>query len=72
MTSPPGGGNDGSAAEPRRFVCARCGTTADVPTEDPPLTWTYSIEGGARRLYCEACSREHLRSIEGRLESDWW
>ncbi|MEU4465115.1 hypothetical protein AB0G20_15590 [Streptomyces sp. NPDC024017] len=72
MTSPPGGSGDGSAAEPRRFACARCGTTADVLTEGPPLTWTYSVEDGARRSYCETCSRENLRSIEGRLDSDWW
>ncbi|MGI5367525.1 hypothetical protein C9J60_12510 [Streptomyces sp. A244] len=72
MTSPPGGGDNGSAEEPRRFVCARCGTSVDVLTEGPPLTWTYSVESGIRQYYCETCSRENLRSIEGRLDSDWW
>ncbi|WP_437016602.1 hypothetical protein [Streptomyces sp. enrichment culture] len=71
MTSPPGG-DDGSATEPRRFVCARCGAPVDVPTEGPPLTWTYSVESGIRQYYCEICSRGNLRSIEGRLDSDWW
>ncbi|WP_435808918.1 hypothetical protein [Streptomyces massasporeus] len=41
-------------------------------TDGPPLTWTFSVEDGARRHYCETCSRENLRSIEGRLDSDWW
>ncbi|MCE7050500.1 hypothetical protein [Streptomyces purpurascens] len=69
MTSPPGGNDDGgSAAEPERLVCARCGTSAEAPR----LTWTCSVEHSARRDFCETCSRENLRSIEGRLDSDWW
>ncbi|GHD10134.1 hypothetical protein GCM10010313_31690 [Streptomyces violarus] len=69
MTSPPGGNDDdGSAAEPERLVCARCGTSAEAPQ----LTWTCAVERGARRDFCETCSRENLRSIEGRLDSDWW
>ncbi|MFI1417139.1 hypothetical protein ACH4VX_03955 [Streptomyces sp. NPDC020731] len=67
MTSHPGGSDDdGSAAEP--LVCARCGTRA----EGPQPTWTFSVEDGARRHYCEACSRDNLRAIEGRLDSQWW
>ncbi|MFF5371645.1 hypothetical protein [Streptomyces sp. NPDC013187] len=41
-------------------------------TEGAPLTWTYSVEDGALRHYCETCSRENLRSIEGRLDADRW
>ncbi|WP_408649062.1 hypothetical protein [Streptomyces poriticola] len=58
------GGRDGRASR----VCARCGTTA----EGLPPTWTCSVENGSRRYFCEACSREHLRAIEGRLDSAWW
>ncbi|MCX3059318.1 hypothetical protein [Streptomyces beihaiensis] len=67
MTSLPGGD---SAQQPdqRTFVCARCGTTA----EGPPPTWTFSVEGGAPRYFCDACARENIRAIEGRLDSDWW
>ncbi|MFF5977339.1 hypothetical protein ACFY78_00665 [Streptomyces olindensis] len=73
MTSPPRGSDDGSTAGPRRrFMCARCGTSADDQTAGPPLTWTCSVEDGVRRYFCESCSRENLRSIEGRLDSDWW
>ncbi|MER7404424.1 hypothetical protein ABT373_18470 [Streptomyces sp. NPDC000070] len=72
MTSPPEGGDDGSAAESRPLVCDRCDTSAGTPADGPPLTWTCSVENGVRRYFCESCSRENLRSIEGRLDSDWW
>ncbi|MFF1278551.1 hypothetical protein ACFVZC_35080 [Streptomyces marokkonensis] len=69
MTSHSGGGDDdGPEAEPERLVCARCGARA----EDPQPTWTYSVENGAPRYYCEQCSRDHLRAIEGRLDPQWW
>ncbi|WP_200958211.1 hypothetical protein [Nocardioides sp. Soil805] len=46
--------------------CGRQGSGAET------LTWTTSIENGRRRSYCEECSRSHLRSIEGKLDSEWW
>ena len=51
------------------MVCARCGTTADGPQ---PVTWTCSVENGVRQYFCDTCSRENLRAIEGRLDSSWW
>ncbi|MHC0430113.1 hypothetical protein ACX6XY_07985 [Streptomyces sp. O3] len=48
--------------------CSRCGAVA----EGPPLTWTCSVENGARRYFCETCARANLRAIEGRLDSNWW
>ncbi|CAL9444847.1 hypothetical protein SUDANB54_02317 [Streptomyces sp. enrichment culture] len=30
------------------------------------------MENGVRLHYCERCSRENLRAIEGRLDSQWW
>ncbi|MDQ0751163.1 hypothetical protein QF034_005394 [Streptomyces africanus] len=72
MTSPPSGGDDSSAAEPQPLVCDRCGTSAGILADGPPLTWTHSVENGVRRYFCETCSRDNLRSIEGRLDSDWW
>lgn len=54
------------------MTCARCGTTVD----EPPLTWTTSVEtrGKDKRTvhYCDTCSRENVRAIEGRLDQDWW
>ncbi|MFE9019762.1 hypothetical protein ACFYNL_14485 [Streptomyces sp. NPDC007808] len=69
MTSPSGAGDDGgSAEEPQLLVCARCGTRAELPQP----TWTFSVENGKRHYFCDTCSRENLRAIEGRLDSDWW
>ncbi|MFI5683926.1 hypothetical protein [Streptomyces sp. NPDC051636] len=70
MTSLPGGSDHGgSSAEPQPLVCARCGTPAAGP---PPPTWTCSVENGVRQYFCDTCSRENLRAIEGRLDSAWW
>jgi len=69
VTSHPGGSDQGgSAPEPDSLVCARCGTTA----EGPRPTWTCSVENGVRQYFCDTCSRENLRAIEGRLDSAWW
>ena len=49
-------------------ACGRCGTVVD----GPPVTW--SSETGARGTtwLCERCTRDNLRSIEGRLDEAWW
>ena len=61
---------DPPALEP--VTCARCGATA----EELPLTWSASVErrGSHRRTvhHCDRCSRENVRSIEGRLDEAWW
>ncbi|MET9499181.1 hypothetical protein [Streptomyces sp. NPDC006552] len=67
MTSQPGD-DRAHRPSPADAVCARCGTTA----QGPPLTWTCSVERGVRRYFCDACAREHIRAIEGRLDSDRW
>jgi len=36
------------------------------------LTWTISVENGRRRVYCDTCSRTHLRAMEGKLDSEFW
>jgi len=51
-------------------TCAFCGATA--AGEDLPLTWTTAVENGRSRVFCEGCSREHLRAIESKLDSEWW
>ncbi|MEU5539068.1 hypothetical protein [Streptomyces sp. NPDC020362] len=70
MTSLPGGSDQGgSTREPRPFVCARCGAQAG---DFQPATWTCSVENSIRQYFCDVCSRENLRAIEGRLDSAWW
>jgi hypothetical protein len=52
-------------------VCATCGTVADDPAL-AAITWTRGTENGREVWTCDRCSREHLRSIEGKLDSAWW
>ena len=49
--------------------CDMCGRQAE---ESETLTWTTSVEKGRQRTYCDECSRQHLRAIEGKLDSAWW
>ncbi|MEU2713731.1 hypothetical protein [Streptomyces sp. NPDC007205] len=70
MTSLPGRSDQGGSTPERRvLVCAHCGIPADGA---PPTTWTCSVENGIRQYFCDTCSRENLRAIEGRLDSAWW
>lgn len=63
-----------SAYSGRRLVamvtCAFCGTTAEG--EAAPLTWTSAVEQGRTKYFCDRCSREHLRAMESKLDSEWW
>jgi hypothetical protein len=53
-------------------VCDVCGATPPEDSETLPLTWVTSVENGRRRVYCERCARDNLRSIEAKLNSEWW
>jgi hypothetical protein len=50
-------------------TCDLCGKQA--PDEET-LTWTTAVENGRRRTFCDTCSREHLRAMESKLDSEWW
>ncbi len=51
-------------------TCAFCGKTSEVDV--PPLTWTSAVERGQVSFFCDTCSREHLRAMESKLDSEWW
>ena len=51
-------------------TCDFCGTS--VEGVDLPLTWTTAVERGERQVFCDVCSRRHLRAMEGKLDSEWW
>ena len=53
-------------------TCDFCGATAPDGPTDVPLTWTTAVENGRQRMFCDRCSREHLRAIESKLDSEWW
>lgn len=47
--------------------CQACGATAAAP----PVTWSSAVTRRGGLWMCEACTRQHLRSIECRLDEDW-
>ena len=53
------------------MVCATCGRRAEDESA-ARLTWAFAVEEQRRVWTCDLCSREHLRSIEGKLDSAWW
>lgn len=48
--------------------CAGCGAAG----EGPPVTWSSQTGPRGTTWLCERCTRENLRSIEGRLDEAWW
>ena len=50
-------------------TCDFCGKQAE---DDATLTWTTATENGRLRTFCDTCSREHLRAMESKLDSEWW
>lgn len=52
------------------LTCHWCGRTSDDAAD--LLTWTSAVENDRTVHFCTACSREHLRAIEGKLDSAWW
>ena len=54
-------------------VCDFCGRVPEAHGgDDLPLAWSTAVENGRRRVFCDTCSREHLRAMEGKLDSEWW
>jgi hypothetical protein len=53
-------------------TCDLCGASPPDGDDAVPLSWVRSVEAGQTRTYCDACAREYLRSIEAKLDSEWW
>ncbi|GEP38817.1 hypothetical protein NPS01_24800 [Nocardioides psychrotolerans] len=51
-------------------TCDFCGR--DEAEAAAALTWTTAVERGRPVAYCAACSREHVRSMEGQLDREHW
>ena len=49
--------------------CSRCGTTVDG---SPPVTWSRSTGLRGTTLLCDACTRQHLRALEAKLDEEHW
>lgn len=53
--------------------CQICGVAAEADEQGrPPLTWTMDTDGVRVRWTCLRCSTEHVRSMEAKLEPEWW
>jgi len=50
--------------------CDHCGATE--PDDTPPLTWSLTMERGQVRRFCERCTRENVRAMEGKLDPAHW
>ena len=48
--------------------CAQCGITAEAL----PLTWSTQTSARGADCLCDRCTRDNLRSIEGKLDEAWW
>jgi hypothetical protein len=52
--------------------CRRCGTAADAPLGSVPLDWSTAASDDEIDAFCDRCTREHVRDIEGKLDEEWW
>lgn len=71
MADTPAEHADASARQVEATACDTCGTTTSDPSS-VLLSWTRSLERGLVVWTCGDCSRRHARSIEARLDSQWW
>jgi hypothetical protein len=51
-------------------TCDLCGR--QEADETVTLSWSTAVENGRSKVYCDSCSREHLRAMEGKLDSEYW
>jgi hypothetical protein len=51
-------------------TCDRCGVVDDG--EGGALGWSSASTGRGVRWFCAACTREHVRDIEAKLDEEWW
>lgn len=56
---------DGAAQE---VTCTGCGAR-EAPQ---PPTWSAQVSARGTTVLCEDCTRTHVRSIEARLDEQWW
>ena len=55
--------------QPASVTCAVCGISAPAPA---PLTWSTSHGPRGTTVVCPACTREHLRAMEAKLDEEHW
>jgi len=55
-------------------VCQMCGKSPDPDVDgDPPITWVMDRRQDGRVMWtCLTCASTHIRSMEAKLDSEWW
>ena len=58
-------------------TCSLCGTAADPQADGaPPMGWCADMietsDGPRPRWVCGQCTRRFVRSIEAKLDHQWW
>ena len=54
-----------------QHACSQCGTAAPGDGSLPP-GWSFATGRRGIEWLCDACTREHVRSIEAKLPEEWW
>lgn len=56
------------------LVCSICQVRPDGADAEAlaRTTWSRGVERGTDVWVCDRCSRDHVRGIEGKLDSAWW
>lgn len=63
----------GGRVDEDTMTCGTCGRQAvGEEREAAQVSWTFGMERGRATWTCVECSRRYARSIEGRLDADWW
>ncbi len=50
--------------------CSECGRSPDAA--EPTWAWSRERQDDQLLILCPACTRDHSRSIEAKLDHDWW
>ena len=58
--------------EPTVRTCSHCGTQAEAPDGGLPEGWSLVTERRGVEYQCPTCVRANIRSIEGKLPSEYW
>ncbi|GAA2034321.1 hypothetical protein GCM10009740_26160 [Terrabacter terrae] len=60
-------------AQDQELVCFVCGAVAPADQRAVArLTWSRGRDGERTTWTCDRCSRDNVRSIEGKLDPAWW
>lgn len=54
------------------LVCRTCGARVSTGDAAATLGWSRTVVGDQVHVHCPRCSREHVRSMEAKLDEQYW